>query len=182
LPLAATTRSNGCASCGSCFARQSPGYPEHARWRQGNVLFATLNVPGGANNARHDPAEFRARGAAVIEWLKESFRIARESKLPAIVIVLHANPWASPTGHYFGYRELLAALDAETRNFAGAVLLAHGDTHRYRVDRPVIHPDGGKPPANFTRLEVFGYPTMNWVRIRVSEEAGRVSFAVTPGG
>jgi hypothetical protein len=162
-------------------ARQSSGYPEHARWRHGNVLFATLNVPGGANNARHDPAEFRARSAAVIEWLRASFRIARDSKLPAIAIVMHANPWASPTGRYFGYRELLAALDGEVRAFPGAVLLVHGDTHRHRVDKPAIHPDGGTPPANFTRVEVFGYPTMNWVRVRVSEEAGRVSFAVSPG-
>jgi hypothetical protein len=175
---------SGGASLGQrriALARQSPAWPEHARWRHGNVLFATLNVPGGANNARHDPAEFRRRGVAVIGWLKDSFRMAREEKLPAIAIVMHANPWASPTGHYFGYREFLVALDAEVRAFPGSVLLVHGDTHRHRVDRPVIHPDGGTPPANFTRLEVFGYPTMNWVRVRVSEVAGRVSFAVSPG-
>ncbi len=145
------------------------------------MLFATLNVPGGANNARQDPAEFRARGAAVTQWLRDSFRVARNDRLPAIVVFMHANPWASPTGHYFGYRELLVALDAEVRGFPGTVLLVHGDTHRYRVDHPPIHPDGGTPPVNFTRLEVFGYPSMNWVRIRVSEEVGRVSFAVMPG-
>ena len=61
------------------------------------------------------------------------------------------------------------------------MLLVHGDTHRYRVDQPLRDPDGGTPLANFTRVEVFGYPTMNWVRIRVSEEAGRVRFTVTPG-
>ncbi|HET9404320.1 MAG TPA: hypothetical protein VFO57_07055 [Burkholderiales bacterium] len=161
--------------------RQTAGYPEHARWRLGDVLFATLNVPGGANNARHDPVEFQSRGKAAERWLRESFRAAREEKLPAIAIFMHANPWASPTGRYFGYRELLAALDAETRGFRGEVLLVHGDTHRHRVDRPAIHPDGGTPPANFLRVEVFGYPTMNWVRIRVSDEAGRIRFTVTPG-
>ena len=162
-------------------SRQSPDYPEHARWRNGGVLFATLNVPGGANNARHDPAEFRSRSQAVERWLRESFRAARDEKLSAIVVFMHANPWASPTGRYFGYRELLTALDAETRGFRGQVLLVHGDTHRYRVDRPAVHPDGGTPPANFTRVEVFGYPTMNWVRIRVSDDAGRVRFTVSPG-
>jgi len=30
-------------------------------------------------------------------------------------------------------------------------------------------------------VEVFGYPTMNWVRIRVGDEGGRVRFEVTPG-
>jgi predicted phosphodiesterase len=161
--------------------RQPSGYPEHARWRHNDVLFATLNVPGGANNARDDPAEFRTRSIAVMQWLRDSFRIAREEKLPAIAIFMHANPWASPTGRYFGYRELLVALDTEVRGFPGAVLLVHGDTHRYRVDQPPIHPDGGAAPANFTRVEVFGYPTMNWVRIRVSEDAKRVRFEVTPG-
>ena len=162
-------------------ARQSRDYPEHARWRHGDVLFVTLNVPGGANNARHDPVEFQSRSQAVERWLKESFRTAREEKLPAIAILMHANPWASPTGRYFGYRGLLAALDAEIRGFRGQVLLVHGDTHRYRSDRPAVHPDGGTPPVNFTRVEVFGYPTMNWVRIRVSDEAGRIRFTVTPG-
>lgn len=161
--------------------RQSADYPEHARWRHGRVLFAALNVPGGANHARQDPAEFKARNAAALQWLRQSFAAAREDAAPAIVIFLHANPWASPTGRYFGYRELLAALDAETRKFPGSVLLVHGDTHRFRVDRPAIHPDGGEPPANFTRVEVFGYPVMNWVRIRVSEEAGRIRFTATPG-
>jgi hypothetical protein len=28
---------------------------------------------------------------------------------------------------------------------------------------------------------VFGSPGMNWVRIRVAEDAGRVGFEVTPG-
>jgi hypothetical protein len=162
-------------------ARQSAEYPEHARWRHGNVLFAALNVPGGANHARQDPAEFKARNAAALQWLRQSFAAARKDAAPAIVIFLHANPWASPSGRYFGYRDLLAALDAETRKFPGAVLLVHGDTHRFRVDRPAIHPDGGEPPANFTRVEVFGYPVMNWVRIRVSDDAGRVRFTVTPG-
>jgi hypothetical protein len=138
-------------------------------------------VPGGANNARHDPVEFQSRGKATERWLRESFRAAREEKLPAIAIFMHANPWASPTGRYFGYRELLAAVDAETRGFRGEVLLVHGDTHRYRVDRPAVHPDGGAPPAHFTRVEVFGYPAMNWVRIRVIEDAGRVRFEATPG-
>jgi hypothetical protein len=161
--------------------RQSPAYPEHARWRHGGLVFAALNLPGGANNARRDPAESRARTAAAIEWMAQTFRAARKAGAPAAVIFIHANPWAQPSAHFFGYREFLEALDAQTREFPGEVLLVHGDTHRYRVDRPAIHHDGRTPPANFTRVEVFGYPTMNWVRVRVSEEAGRIRFAVTPG-
>ncbi len=162
-------------------ARQSPDYPEHARWRHGNTLFVTLNVPGNANNARRMPEEFRSRSAAVAQWLGQSFNLARGDGLRAVVIFMQANPWVSPSNRYFGYRELLAALARETLGFDGEVLLVHGDTHRYRVDSPLRDPDTGAPVANFTRVEVFGSPGMNWVRIRVAEEAGRVSFEVTPG-
>jgi len=39
----------------------------------------------------------------------------------------------------------------------------------------------GAAPANFSRIEVFGSPFANWVRVRVNEDAGRVTFDVTPG-
>ena len=162
-------------------ARQLPDYPEHARWRHGNVLFATLNVPGNANNARHMPEEFRRRSAALARWIEQSFGLAREEKLPAVVLFMQANPWAGPTGRYFGYRGLIAALAKEALGYEGEVLLVHGDTHRYRVDAPLRDPATGAPVANFTRVEVFGSPGMNWVRIRVTDFAGRIGFEVTPG-
>jgi hypothetical protein len=163
-------------------SRQLPDYPEHARWRHGNVLFVTLNVPGPRNNARRMPDEFRHRSKAITEWLARSFGLARAEGMGAVVIMMQANPWISPSSRYFGFRELLATLAAETRLFAGEVLLVHGDTHRHRVDRPLRDPASGRPIPNFTRVEVHGYPAMNWLRIRVSEEAGRVTFDVTPGG
>jgi len=162
-------------------ARQSPDYPEHARWRHGEVLFVTLNVPGNANNARHMPEEFRSRSAAVARWLEQAFRLARGSRLQAVVLFMQANPWAAPTGRYFGYRELLAALAKEALGFDGEVLLVHGDTHRYRVDAPLLDPATGAPVGNLTRVEVFGSPGMNWVRIRVVDNAARIAFEVTPG-
>jgi hypothetical protein len=157
------------------------GYVEHSRWRQEGVLFVTLNVPGPNNHARAHPQEFRVRSAALIEWLDQSFELARRERLKGVVILMQANPWVSPTGHYFGFRELLAAFASQTRRFPGEVLLVHGDTHRYRVDKPLRDLATRAPVSNFTRVEVFGYPTMNWVRIRVSEESGRVRFHVTPG-
>lgn len=162
-------------------ARQSPDYPEHARWRHGNALFVTLNVPGPDNNARQMPEEFRSRSAAVARWLEQSFNLARGDGLRAVVIFMQANPWASPTSRYFGFRELLATMAKEALAFDGEVLLVHGDTHRYRVDSPLRDPATGAWVANFTRVEVFGSPGMNWVRLRVTEEAGRVVFEVTPG-
>ena len=160
--------------------RQS-GYPEHARWRHDNVLFITLNAPGPYNNARAMPEEFRKRGAAQREWLEQAFDRARADGNRAVVIAMQANPWVSPSSRYFGYRELLAAFAAEARRYSGEVLLVHGDTHRYRVDRPLRDPDSKALVANFTRVEVHGHPAMNWTRIRVTEDAGRVRFDVSPG-
>lgn len=162
-------------------ARQGQEFPEHSRWRHLNTLFVTLNVPGNSNNARAMPDEFRRRSAAVNRWLHESFGLARESRLQAVVVLMHANPWVSPSSRYFGYRELLAALAREALGFDGEVLLVHGDTHRHRVDTPLRDSITGAPIANFTRVEVFGSPGMNWVRIRVVEDAERVRFEVTPG-
>jgi hypothetical protein len=162
--------------------RQPGDYPEHARWRQERVLFVTLNVPGGANNARAMPGEFRDRNFAVLQWLSESFRIARADRLYGVVVIMHANPWASPAGHYYGYREILEVLASETRKFQGGVLLVHGDTHRHRVDRPLRDPATKAPLPNFTRVEVFGHPLMNWVRVKVIVERGSARFEATPGG
>jgi hypothetical protein len=161
--------------------RGAHDYPEHARWEHERVLFVTLNAPGPDNNARAMPGEFSRRSAAIHDWIERGFRQARSRSLRAIVVVMHANPWGQSQQPRRGFGELLAALAAETRNFAGEVLLVHGDTHFYRVDHPLREPPGGPPLANFTRLEVFGSPFMNWVRVRVSEEAGRVRFVVTPG-
>jgi hypothetical protein len=175
---------NGAYSLGErriALERQAPSYPEHARWRHESVLFVTLNTPGPNNNARLMPAEHRRRSAAIADWLSASFAAARSGGAKAVVILTQANPWVSPSSRYFGFRELLAQLAHESRSFGGPVVLIHGDTHRHRVDRPLRDPAGGGLVSNFTRVEVHGYPVMNWLRIRVVEEDGRVRFEVTPG-
>ena len=66
-------------------------------------------------------------------------------------------------------------------NFSGEVLVIHGDSHRYRMDQPLADPRGRKTLRNLTRLEVFGYPFQNWVRVRVSERDGKIVITPTPG-
>lgn len=162
-------------------AKAAHPYPEHARWAHGGLVFATLNVPGGDNNFARDSAEFRARDAAVRDWIRQAFRLAHEQQLAGVVLMMQANPWAARGARGHGFSPLLETLTAETVEFSGAVLLIHGDTHRFRVDRPLLHPDTRRPLGNFTRIEVFGSPSVNWVRIRVRTDAGNVKFEVTPG-
>ena len=69
------------------FSRQADNprfraYPENVRWLSGEVVFATLNVPGSNNNlgrnARMD-AEHTERMAANLAWLDEAAARARRA-------------------------------------------------------------------------------------------------------
>jgi hypothetical protein len=66
-----------------------------------------------------------------------------------------------------GFAEFLVAPDEETLKFGNAVVLAHGDSHFFRVDKPLPCPnaDGHRRSSlvNFTRVENFGSPDVHWV-------------------
>ena len=152
------------------------GFPEHLRWTTDEVLFATLNVPGPNNNARM-PLESQPRTAAVLEWMREAFRIARDRKLAAIVLGVQANLWSGNRA----YEPIVAALADEAQRYNGEVLVVHGDTHWYRFDRPLVDPRSWAKVGNVTRIEVFGSPFVNWVYVTVTIENGRARFTATPG-
>ena len=153
------------------------GYPEHMRWTVESVLFATLNIPGPDNNRARMPDESKHRTAALIEWIRDSFRIARERKLPALVLAAQANLWTGRSG----YEEILAALAEEAQRYNGEVLLIHGDTHWFRFDRPLVDPRSGHRVENVTRLEVYGSPFVNWIYVTVSVANGHAKFSAVPG-
>ncbi|MDP3538615.1 MAG: hypothetical protein Q8S26_07920 [Azonexus sp.] len=149
--------------------RQSGKFPEHARFRLGPVLFVTFNLPGGNNNygkRGEASSEFKGRNPAVLAWLTESFALARREKLAGVVLLFQANPgfkhFSQGLAHE-GYRAFLESLQAETMNFAGQVVVVHGDSHTSRIDHP-LRDAQGKRLANFTRVETFGYPLMGWTR------------------
>ena len=158
--------------------RQPGGYPEHARFRLGPVLFVTFNLPGGNNwGLTETPsAEFLARNPVVLSWLRENFALARRERLAGIVLLFQANPGF--TYHARGlanraFREFLDTLRNETRNFHGQVLAVHGDTHMSRIDQP-LRDEHGKRIDNFTRLETFGYPLMGWTRAVIDPQSPRL--------
>jgi hypothetical protein len=66
--------------------RQSAAYPENVRWSQGPVTFIGLNIPGSDNNfadggkngpAAQGQAEYAARNAANLDWLRAGFAAAK---------------------------------------------------------------------------------------------------------
>lgn len=155
-------------------------YREHQRWQIGPVLFLTLNVPGSGNNygrKKTPGAEYLARSAAVKAWIETGFARARSTRLEGVVLVMQANPdiedFADGKGNP-AYRELLNQVLAETRRFAGQVLLVHGDSHVHRIDKPLRDPKDGATIDNFTRVETFGSPFMGWVRVDVTPGSKRL--------
>lgn len=162
-------------------------YREHMRWIAGNVLFVGLNVQGSNNNLGRTPemdAEYRARMAAVLAWLDDSKRLAQQRKLAGMVIFAQADPdfegrFRRKPGEANGFAEFIGALRALALDYRRPILFVHGDTHNYRVDRPLTDPATGKRIENFTRVIVFGSPQLRWIRATIDPDRPAL-FSVEP--
>ena len=166
-------------------------FVEHQRWVHGGVVFITLHVVGsnnglvpfGGRTSEHD-AEVYEREAAMVAWLSEGFKLARESNSPGVVVAIHANPRFDdpyppseipvPDSMRVGYEAFLETLESETIAFRRPVLLIHGDSHYFRIDKPLYNSDTRRRLENFTRLETFGAPDFHWINVRVDPEDPRV--------
>lgn len=151
-------------------------YRENVRWQAGGVLFVGLNLPGSDNNYHGTTrnggpvAEFLVRSAANRVWLQQAFALAREKKLPGLMIVIQANPEfeaASAQHSKPAYAEFLQQLRDETMAFTGQVVLVHGDSHLQKIDQPLLDAAGKEVVKNFTRVETYGYPFMGWIKATV---------------
>jgi hypothetical protein len=161
-------------------------YAEHVRWRYGDVLFVGVNVTGSNNNLGYTAegdAEHARRMAAVDAWLESSFAAAGRESAPGVVVFMQANPGldgkSRPMLRPDGFAGIRATLVREARAWQKPVLLVHGDTHKFRVDRPLLDPVTRRGVANLTRVEVFGTPQLGWVKVGV-DAGGADLFSVAP--
>lgn len=180
-------------------------YIENVRFARGGVVFVGLNVPGSNNNvilsakectnksartpAQCDAsnAEYLERDAANVVWLEQSFKAAKDQSAKGVVLVFQADPGfdlpeteevdESLQPQFSGYRNFIAAVVKQTENFGGQVLLVHGDTHFFKVDKPLYSPTKLLP--NLTRLQTFGSPSLHWVKVTVDTSTEQV-FLVQP--
>ena len=180
-------------------------YIENVRFSRGPVVFVGLNVPGSNNNvilsakectnksARKQEqcdasnAEYIERDAANIAWLTQSFQKAKDTQARGVVIVFQGDPgfdWPesedsdeSKLPEFSGYRNFMAQVEQQTAGFAGQVLLVHGDTHFFKIDKPLYSPTRVLP--NFTRLQTFGSPSLHWVKVTVNPAAEQL-FIIEP--
>jgi hypothetical protein len=147
---------------------QQQGQRENARWRWQDMVFATLHMTGSNNNLQQRDgaiAEHVEREAYNEAWLDSTFALAQQ-QARALVLFIHANPqwdarWWEPTG----FDRFRARLAAFAQRFDGPVLVVHGDSHRFRIDKPLR----GAP--NVTRVEVFGPPQRGAVIIELDPGA-----------
>ena len=180
-------------------------YVENTRFTHGAVTFVGINMPGSNNNlvlsarectkksardtAQCDAgnAEYLARDTANVEWLKASFAQAKAQNAAGVVVVVQADPGfdlpeteeldESAEAGFSGYRHFMSELAKETEQYKGQVLFVHGDTHYFKLDKPLYAP--GKMLANFTRVETFGSPSLHWVKVTVDPKSENV-FQVQP--
>jgi len=172
-------------------------FRENARWVMGDVVFVTLHTVGGNNNLGRGAAtdaEFEERNAANLVWLKQAFELAKRDGREGVMILTQADPYfhdrwlparqeslhVTPTvPPLTGYAGLLDTLERETIAFGKPVVYVHGDTHYFRVDKPLVDSTRKRMIENFTRVEVFGTPDVDWVRATIDSADPQV-FTFTP--
>ncbi len=159
-----------------------------------------LNIPGSNNNKVNaggctssksvrtpadcdaDNAEYADRNTHNLAWLGESFAIAKQKRAAGLMVIIQADPGfdvpetetlnerLSPD--YDGYTAFLDALASETLAFDGQVVLVHGDTHFFKIDKPLF--SQANMLKNFTRVETFGSPYVHWVKVTVDRNSANV--------
>ena len=168
-------------------------FVENVMWRRANVMFATAHIVGSENALEaFDPAggaertsandeEVQRRTAAAIQWMNQAFDQAEQNKMAGVFLMIHANPkleykWllqrdANGAVNRLGFNEFLFALSARIKAFAKPVVLAHGDSHWFRIDKPELPAKAGVADEflpNFTRVESFGASSIAWIEVKVN--------------
>jgi hypothetical protein len=135
-----------------------------------HVTYATVNVQGSCNNlcdTAPDPDEYAARNAADIAWLQQTFEEAKAHDAAGIMIIGQADPGFDATdgtrapirnrrtlietdGEPDGFHDFLFALRDQTIAFAKPVVYVDGDSHYFRVDKPLLDSQG-RWVENFTQ-------------------------------
>ena len=150
-------------------------YSENARWRHGGATFATLDVVGTWNQLELREErwwkEFVRREKANVAWVRAAYAAAKRGGDRAVVFAFHTNPFLDEVRWEGGPSEaVLQAIVAGADAFDGQVLVVHGHTHEFTVDRPLSELDTDAPSVshqNLTRLQVYGWPDMKAVRVTV---------------
>ncbi|PKM09847.1 MAG: hypothetical protein CVV13_15060 [Gammaproteobacteria bacterium HGW-Gammaproteobacteria-3] len=175
-----------------------PEFVENQLWQLKGVVFSTLHVVGSNNNLapwsgidatdssetpRPDRiAEYDRRLSADLAWLDKTFALAEQTDAPGVFLLIHGDPEFDPfTGETSleGFSVFLDVLREKTVTFGRPVVIAHGDSHFFRVDKLLKAPVAGQPGRvarieNFTRVETFGTEDVHWIKVKVDVRSPNV--------
>jgi hypothetical protein len=166
-------------------------YVENVMWEQSQVLFVTINLPGGSNNDQdtwygtpfQTPGQVQEgpqRTGADTRWLDAAFARAQADGMKAVVIGAQADMWDPEKGaaHQAGYEPIVSDIATDTNNFGKPVLMFNGDSHVYQSGNPFspsdpnynIHP--GYTVPDFHRVVVHGstFP-LEWLKLSIDPRA-----------
>lgn len=157
-------------------------YVENSLWTRSNFLFVNVHIPGSNNNLGRDEEsnqEYALRNQANLAWINHAFDLATEKKYAGIIFAFQADIFYSTETVYganSGYRETVSAFRDRSENLAIPILLIHGDSHRLKIDQPLLS-SKNKPLENVYRLEVMGADQVQAVEVEVnSKESSPYSF------
>lgn len=163
-------------------------FVENVAWMRGGVVFATVHLVR-TDRPPNDTSVAERRQDAALTWIARTFRIATDRGARGVFIATQADPWfvsglpvvierilgcAQCLAPAPGLERLYPALVDAARSFDGPVVLAVGDTHIFRVDKPLYDAATGFLVENFTRVETFGDPYVHWVRVTVDPQTREV--------
>jgi hypothetical protein len=151
-------------------------FVENVMWKDAQMVFVTLNVPGSNNDGLPWTAPFTdeaartqevaERGGANLRWLERAFSMAQDERAKAVVIGLQADMWDPaalvPGGDGLaGYTEFVRKLADLSLHFGRTMLLLNGDSHLFEADHPLADPSsptglihGTAAVPNLTRITV----------------------------
>jgi len=197
-------------------------FRENKRWTVGEIMFVTVNVPDTDNQGVTrclefdssntcvrtgiDDSEWQERTPANVAWLNRAYDLAIAQNMKGLVVIAHATIIGGFTPTRFHpasprYKAVLNVVTSRTKEFGGQVLLAHGDTHTFRVDQPysgLFSPNVApgvqqqmqphEVIENLTRVEVYGstiarragLSPQEWVRVTVDSDTVNV-FTIQRG-
>jgi hypothetical protein len=173
-------------------------FVENSFFVRSNVVFATVHVVGSNNGLalwdgigetatapRQDRLdEVKARTDAALAWIDFAFSEAERRGAAGVFLAMQADPafeQAQGSDLRNGFDELLARIGQRSIEFARPVVLAHGDSHLFRVDKPLTAPttdpnieSAARRLEDFTRVETFGDGEVHWIEVEVDPKTPEV--------
>ena len=137
--------------------------------RSRHVVGSNNNRPTTAAPEIGNEGEWRARNEANVAWLERTFDPAESSGSAAVMLMIQANIFEEDTQTPSGFAKFRDALRRETIAFGKPIVLVHGDSHYFRIDKPLCAQEGEESSRlmNFTKVETFGNADVHWVRASV---------------